>query len=151
MDAPQANKRQVQEFKVQGIREKGKNKDNPAGQSPQRSAERAAGSYSLKRRGWAAAAAAAAAGFRRAMPTTPRTVTSASAARGTNMRSVEEFKSGGVICKPLSSKDRRSLGITPSNVSPSRKRNFTHKPSSFGRLKKALRCGSNSSENSRTK
>src|SRR5258708_27293927 len=64
--------------------------------------------YSLKRRGWDAAAAAAA-GFRRAMPTTPRTVTSVSAARGTKIRSVEEFRSGDVICNPLSRSDSKSF------------------------------------------
>src|SRR5438876_12125181 len=74
--------------------------------------------YSLKRRGCEAVAAAAA-GLRRATPTTPRTVTSESAARGTKMRSVEEFKSGEVICKPLSSSASKSLGTTPSKVSPS--------------------------------
>src|SRR5438046_8473759 len=76
------------------------------------------GDYSLKRRGCDAVAAAAA-GFRRATPTTPRTVTSESAARGTKMRSVEEFKSGEVTCKPLSSSASKSLGTTPSKVSPS--------------------------------
>src|SRR5256886_4874259 len=76
------------------------------------------GPYSLKRRGCDAVAAAAA-GFRRATPTTPRTVTSESAARGTKMRSVEEFKSGEVTCKPLSSSASKSLGTTPSKVSPS--------------------------------
>src|SRR5712692_2888448 len=74
--------------------------------------------YSLKRRGCVAPAAAAA-GFRRAMPTTPRTVTSVRAARGTKIGSVVEFKSGDVICKPLSSSDSKSFGTTPSNVSPS--------------------------------
>src|SRR5689334_8330401 len=57
--------------------------------------------YSLKSRDCAAAATAAGV-LRRAMPTTPSTVTSESAARGTKIRSVEEFKSGGVICKPFS-------------------------------------------------
>src|SRR5437660_4613334 len=76
------------------------------------------GGYSLKRRGCEAVAAAAA-GFLRATPTTPRTVTSESAARGTKMRSVEEFRSGDMICKPLSSSDSKSLGTTPSKVSPS--------------------------------
>src|SRR6266581_4333399 len=70
--------------------------------------------YSLKRRGWDAAAAAA--GFRRATPTTPRTVTSVSAARGTKILSVEEFRSGDVICSPLSRSDSKSLGTTPSSV-----------------------------------
>src|SRR5580700_10882429 len=73
--------------------------------------------YSLKRRGWRAAAAAA--GLRRAIPTTPSTVSSVSAERGIKMRSVVEFRSGGVIWMPLSSMVRRSLGTTPSMVSPS--------------------------------
>ena len=46
----------------------------------------------MKRRGWAAGRAA---GLRRAMPTTPNTVTSVRAERGTKMRSVLEFRSGG--------------------------------------------------------
>src|SRR5208282_211816 len=74
--------------------------------------------YSLKRRGWFAAAAAAA-GLRRAMPTTPSTVNSVREVRGIKMRSVEEFRSGGVIWMPLSSMVRRSFGTTPSMVSPS--------------------------------
>src|SRR5712691_8796483 len=106
--------------------------------------------YSLKRRGWEGLAAAAA-GFRRAMPTNLSTVTSESAARGTKMRSVEELRSGEVICRPLTRSDSKSFGTTPSRVSPSLKRSFTHKPSSFGRLRNALRSGSKSSENSRTK
>src|SRR5438046_2441083 len=76
------------------------------------------GDYSLKRRGCEAVAAAAA-GLRRATPTTPRTVTSESAARGTKIRSVEEFRSGDVICSPLSRSDSKSFGTTPSKVSPS--------------------------------
>src|SRR5436309_1621795 len=51
------------------------------------------GDYSLKRRGCEALAAAAA-GFLRATPTTPRTVTSESAARGTKMRAVEALRLG---------------------------------------------------------
>src|SRR6266478_732736 len=74
--------------------------------------------YSLKRRGCVTPAAAAA-GFRRAIPTTPRTVTSVSAARGTKIRSVVEFRSGDVICRPLSSSASKSFGTTPSSVSPS--------------------------------
>src|SRR4029077_12033206 len=74
--------------------------------------------YSLNRRGGETAAAAAA-GLRRAIPTTPRTVISDSAARGTKMRSVEELRSGGAICTPLSSNESKSLGTTPSKVSPS--------------------------------
>src|SRR5207302_2037525 len=85
---------------------------------PKREVQPAWKAYSLKRRGCEAATAAAA-GFRRAMPTTPRTVTSESAARGTKIRSVEEFRSGDVICNPLSSSASRSFGTTPSRVSPS--------------------------------
>src|SRR6266853_6390211 len=75
--------------------------------------------YSLNRVGWGVVGAA---GLRRAIPTTPRTVTSVRAERGTKMRSALEFRSGGVIWMPLSRSERRSLGTTPSRDWPSRNR-----------------------------
>jgi len=74
-------------------------------------------SYSEKSLGWAEDAATA--GFLRAMPTTPRTVREEMAERGTKMRSVLELRSGGVSWTPLSRRPRRSLGTTPSRISPS--------------------------------
>src|SRR5260370_2973911 len=74
--------------------------------------------YSLKRRGCVAPAAAAA-WFPPAMATTSRPGTSGSAARGTKIPSVVEFRSGDVICRPLSSSASKSFGTTPSSVSPS--------------------------------
>src|SRR5215813_1290391 len=96
-------------------------------------------------------AAAATAGLRRAIPTTPRTVREEMAERGTKMRSVLEERSGGVSWTPLSRRERRSLGTTPSRVSPSVYRRRIQRPSSLGRLKKDLRSGSKSPLNSRTK
>src|SRR5260370_496425 len=54
--------------------------------------------YSLKRRGCVAPAAAAT-GFRRPIPTTPRTVPSVRPGRRKKNRSRVEFRSGEVICK----------------------------------------------------
>src|SRR5215471_11487343 len=104
--------------------------------------------YSKKSLDWAEAAAA---GLRRATPTTPRTVSEEMAERGTKMRSVLEDRSGGVSWTPLSRRESRSLGTTPSRVSPSVYRRRIQRPSSLGRLKNALRSGSKSPLNSRTK
>src|ERR1700674_3091793 len=95
--------------------------------------------YSEKSLGWAGAGVGV---LRRATPTTPSTVISESASRGTKMRKAVLFKSGGVICTPESSSARRSLVTTPSSVSLSRNLSRTHRPSSLGRLRNALRSGS---------
>jgi len=79
----------------------------------------------------------------------PRTVTSVSAARGTKIRSVVEFKSGDVICKPLSSSASKSFG-TPLPASSPCCNAVYHSPSISAGSGTHLRSGSKSSENSRT-
>src|SRR5262249_12704147 len=89
--------------------------------------------YSEKSLGWGVTATVAGA-LRRATPTTPSTVIVEREDRGTNIRRVGPLVSGGVICTPESSKAKRSLGTTPSKVSPSANASLTHRPSSCGRL-----------------
>src|SRR6202034_2443164 len=88
---------------------------------------------------------------RRATPTTPKTFISARDVRGINMCSTFPCKSGGVSRTPVSSSSRRLFATMPSIESSSRNRSRTHNPSSFGRLRKVFRSGSNGSLNSRTK